>query len=767
MKFRFTIRRKLLALVAVIILVYTLAIGMVLVRFETKLTKDSEQIAVSFLKQNASSVRTIFNQDFGVARTLAATFSGAVELDQTAREGLTEDALTGTIAQDARYLSAWLSLEISSINPEWTLPHGRVRYTHYFQGPPTGDSVNLTGDVEGSLYHHLKMKKMEELNEPYLLSSTSADKDNRNNILGTSICVPVMKDGKFIGLTGMDITLAMFKFITDIKPFPDAKTFLVSNGGTIIAHADSALIGHQLSRYLPEDTSHVYTNIKEGKSMFWTSSAVGGAKSLIAIAPIEIGNTGMPWAIGTVVPFSNITTETNSMLYQTVGWSIVGLILLIITVLYLANLLTNPINQVKGRLEDLSKGKINSKPLSLSMSNDEVSDMVTSVNNLERNLSQKVNFAVEIGSGNLDASAGEIDENDTLGHALTAMRDNLSLVREQDKIRNWTSDGLSKLNEVLRVTSGKTDNYYLNALRSLLQYLGANQGGIFLVEENEQHVKHIELVAAYAYERKKFITKRLEWGEGLIGQCILEGETIHLKEIPEGYVTITSGLGGATPRVLILVPLKTETEVLGVMELASFKEFQTHEVEFIQKVSEIMAASIYAFRSSERTQKLLEKSQANEIKMREAEEEMRQNMEELTATQEAISRQESESKDMYKTAVAILNELPQKVFLKDQDGKMVMANDRVAQAHHLPLDQLIGKSDFDFVDAKTAQEWRNQELEIISKGRESYVSDETLDGQTRTLHTVKMAFYIPHLKQTGLLGIQTDLSDIERLAKGK
>jgi len=71
------------------------------------------------------------------------------------------------------------------------------------------------------------------------------------------------------------------------------------------------------------------------------------------------------------------------------------------------------------------------------------------------------------------------------------------------------------------------------------------------------------------------------------------------------------------------------------------------------------------------------------------------------------------------------------------------------------------------VDAKTAQEWRNQELEIIKKGSETYTFDEVLHGQTKTLSTTKMAFYIPHLKQTGLLGIQTDITEIQALKKRK
>jgi hypothetical protein len=96
---------------------------------------------------------------------------------------------------------------------------------------------------------------------------------------------------------------------------------------------------------------------------------------------------------------------------------------------------------------------------------------------------------------------------------------------------------------------------------------------------------------------------------------------------------------------------------------------------------------------------------------------------------------------------------------------MVLVNTVVAKSHNMTIDELIGKSDFDFVDAQTAQAWRDQELEIIRKGSETYLFDETLGDKTITLKTTKMAFPIPHLKQTGLLGIQTDVTELQRLKK--
>jgi transcriptional regulator with GAF, ATPase, and Fis domain len=113
--------------------------------------------------------------------------------------------------------------------------------------------------------------------------------------------------------------------------------------------------------------------------------------------------------------------------------------------------------------------------------------------------------------------------------------------------------------------------------------------------------------------------------------------------LPENYIRITSGLGDENPRALLIMPLKLNEEIFGVIELAAFKRFEKHEIEFIERVSEIIASSISNLRTTTNIKVLLEKSQQQAEEMRAQEEEMRQNMEELTATQEAMSEKDREN----------------------------------------------------------------------------------------------------------------------------
>lgn len=214
--------------------------------------------------------------------------------------------------------------------------------------------------------------------------------------------------------------------------------------------------------------------------------------------------------------------------------------------------------------------------------------------------------------------------------------------QEEDRKRSWATQGFSQLANILR--SGKVgDDIFDTTLSMIVNYVKANQGALFIVEKDEQSREaKLQMASCYAFKRKKFIEKTFAPGQGSVGQAFLEGEYIYMTNVPRDYVHITSGLGDAPPTAVLVMPLKVNEQIEGILELAFFHKIEPHEIEFIEKLGENLASFIQSNRINTNTKELLEAAQIQAEELRAQEEEMQQNMEELAATQEEMQRKEKE-----------------------------------------------------------------------------------------------------------------------------
>jgi signal transduction histidine kinase/putative methionine-R-sulfoxide reductase with GAF domain len=310
----------------------------------------------------------------------------------------------------------------------------------------------------------------------------------------------------------------------------------------------------------------------------------------------------------------------------------------------MANSLTKSIITVKNSLQDLSFGKAIDK-IEVKHNN-EIGVMTGSLNNLVDGFNAYSTFAKEIGKGNLNADFKALGSEDELGNSLIQMRNNLTAIDVKEKEQRWQSEGITKINDLIRSHSDNVKELCRKLTSEMARHLKANQVAIYLLEKDENQ-SYIELTACFAYDRHKHHEQRINVGDGLVGQAILERDYIYLTEVPNGYTKITSGLGSATPTALIVNPLIYNEQVEGVIEIASFKKFATFEIEFLNKAAETIASSISRTKTAERTRVLLEETRSLSEEMKAQEEELRQNNEELQATQEEMARKllEAEKKN--------------------------------------------------------------------------------------------------------------------------
>jgi putative methionine-R-sulfoxide reductase with GAF domain len=186
---------------------------------------------------------------------------------------------------------------------------------------------------------------------------------------------------------------------------------------------------------------------------------------------------------------------------------------------------------------------------------------------------------------------------------------------EVDRLQQRETSRLQKKQQIISETMHQTENFnadevagkivpaaemhFDNAVaytEKLLQHtakeLNIVQGLIFVLNDADQ-LFHISGEYAYYSEEQP---RSFPLGETLSGQVAKNRQLLNVKEMPEGYITVLSGLGQSNPRHLIIVPIIYNGESIGVMELASFKPFSENEEAVAGKIAEAMAGKLNELR---------------------------------------------------------------------------------------------------------------------------------------------------------------------------
>jgi methyl-accepting chemotaxis protein len=323
---------------------------------------------------------------------------------------------------------------------------------------------------------------------------------------------------------------------------------------------------------------------------------------------------------------------------------------------YVIRFILLKIKLIRDKLQELDAGYL---PEAVPLGKDELAPIVIAVNQLTHHLSEVKNFALQVGQGNFDSEFKAFDAESDLGKALVQMRESLKSVAEEEKKRAWGINGLALFSKILRDNSQDLNQLCEVVIQELAKYIQAQQGGIYTVTDDFDS-KKLVLRSWYAYERKKYREKIVDIGEGVLGEAFREKQTVYMKTLPENYLKITSGLGESEAGCLLIVPLRVNEEIEGMIEIASFKPFEPYQVEFVEKVCESVASTLISVKINDKTKLLLESAQMSGEMLRAQEEEMRQNMEELQATQEALHRKELELSELLQQA----QEREQKLLVK-------------------------------------------------------------------------------------------------------
>ena len=252
-------------------------------------------------------------------------------------------------------------------------------------------------------------------------------------------------------------------------------------------------------------------------------------------------------------------------------------------------------------------------------------DLTDNVNRLAANLTTQVraiaDVATAVTKGDLSQSiavdaAGEVASlKDNINEMIRNLKDTTQKNTEQD----WLKTNLAKFTRLLQ---GQRDLQTVSrTIMSELAPLVSMQHGVFYLNDSQNGQPELALLASYAYTERRNLCNRFKAGEGLVGQCALEKQSIVLTQVPGDYVQISSGLGEAKPMNIVVLPVLFEGEVKAVIELASFHRFNDIHLTFLNQLTESIGIVLNTIVATMRTEELLKQSQslATELQTRQRE----------------------------------------------------------------------------------------------------------------------------------------------------
>jgi signal transduction histidine kinase/CheY-like chemotaxis protein len=220
------------------------------------------------------------------------------------------------------------------------------------------------------------------------------------------------------------------------------------------------------------------------------------------------------------------------------------------------------------------------------------------------------------------------------------------------------------------------------------------QQAVFYVLDSSQETPVLTLLASYADRGQGSIGWRLELGEGLVGQCALAKQKIHITDAPPDYIRIASGLGGAPPQSILVLPVVFEGQVKGVLELASLERFNPTRQAFLDQLTESIGIVLNTIEANMRTEDLLTQSQSLAQELQSRQEELQKTNQELQEKAGLLvyQNQEVESKNReVEQARQALEEKAKQLALTSKYKSEFLAN----MSHELrtPLNSLLILSD--------------------------------------------------------------------------
>ena len=301
--------------------------------------------------------------------------------------------------------------------------------------------------------------------------------------------------------------------------------------------------------------------------------------------------------------------------------------------------------------------------------------------------SGRLRSAVEqLAAGNLDTTVPYTDAVNEVGDLARSIQV-LQVEARQMEAQRWLKTHQAAIQSELQSAGSFTElaQRFLSNIAPLL-HVGH---GVFYIYDHEQ--RHLRLLGGYAYRERKNVDQYFELGQGLVGQCAMERQSIRITQPPADYVRIGSALGEAVPREIIVIPVLQAERLLGVIELATLETIGVKEQDLLDGLMPILAMGLEILERNVKTQQLLEETQRQAERMAQQAAQLEEQTEELEAQRESLKETADTLTILEERSRLILESVNDCIVGMDTKGVITFANPATCEALGYRIEELVGR----------------------------------------------------------------------------
>ena len=193
------------------------------------------------------------------------------------------------------------------------------------------------------------------------------------------------------------------------------------------------------------------------------------------------------------------------------------------------------------------------------------------------------------------------DETGELARSIAVLKDGAAQTADQ----RWIKANVAKITSTLPLTESLSD-FGDRLLPALVPTLGCAAAVFYVMDKGGSFLQRVATFGLAEPERSPEV---VAVGQGLVGECARQHMAITLTDLPPDYLRLASGLGEAPPVQVVAYPLIAQSDILGGLELASFRKFTSIEQALIDELLPLLALSLQVLSRNIATQELLAQTQ--------------------------------------------------------------------------------------------------------------------------------------------------------------